>query len=197
MFETVGLINGLTSKTRRLTASMPRTTSPCRSAIRCVCAGAANTRFVLSVRDHNMTVMASDGALTKPVVTSRIHIKAGERFDVLLHADPAKGGAGATFAIHVQVFGHATSIAAKLGNYSDGPRGYPNPTFRRRLDADDAERDELEALAADAAARAAGVDERDTRTGAPRFAHADPPRDDRRARRARRAARGGAAAARV
>ncbi len=177
MFETVGLINGLTSKNTSADGEHAAydITVPLGDTVRVrVCAGAANTRFVLSVRDHNMTVIASDGALTKPVVTSRIHIKAGERFDVLLHADPAKGGAGATFAIHVQVFGHATSIAAKLGNYSDGPRGYPNPTFRRRLDADDAERDELEALAADAAARAAGVDERDTRTGAPRFAHADP-----------------------
>ena len=64
---TVGLINGLTSKNTSADGEHAAydITVPLGETARVrVCAGAANTRFTLTVRDHNMTVIAADGALT-------------------------------------------------------------------------------------------------------------------------------------
>ena len=180
LFATVGLINGVTSRNTSHDGAKAdyEVLVPLGQVVRLrVCAGAANTRFALSIEKHNMTVIATDGALTKPVVTSRLHVKAGERYDVLIHADRNIGVEDDRFSIKVQVFGHATSIGA---NYTDGPRGYPNPVFGRKLHdgadgaSDDAERAELEELAARAEAARYGEPEIDAATGARRFAHADP-----------------------
>ncbi|XP_037083792.1 laccase-1-like isoform X2 [Pollicipes pollicipes] len=62
-----------------------------RHRLRLVSNGVMNCPLEVSVDGHRLTVIASDGSDVEPVETDSLVIYAGERYDVILHANQAPG----------------------------------------------------------------------------------------------------------
>ena len=71
-----------------------------------LCSGSTQYHFEVSIERHNMTVVAKDGALVKPVEVSRVTVYPGERYDVLVAASATPGD----YAIKFRAPAHATAV---------------------------------------------------------------------------------------
>ena len=73
-----------------------------------LCSGSTQYHFEVSIERHNMTVVAKDGALVKPVEVSRVTVYPGERYDVLVAASATPGD----YAIKFRAPAHAGARAS-------------------------------------------------------------------------------------
>ncbi|ETW78385.1 laccase 13 variant 1 [Heterobasidion irregulare TC 32-1] len=51
----------------------------------------ARNVFTVSIDDHNLTIIETDGVATKPLVVDQLELLAGQRYSVILHADKPVG----------------------------------------------------------------------------------------------------------
>ena len=85
-----------------------------------LCQGSASWALAVTVEGHNLTVIAKDGSLIRPVQTSTIMMDIGERYDVLV-----KPCAAGNYSIHFHSFN-----AAPGQQLPDGKGGSFNATIR-------------------------------------------------------------------
>ena len=87
-----GIVNGIVSKNRSgVGEGYVVNVGAGRTARLRLCYPGFNFKSSVTIAEHNMTVIAKDGASTAPLTTARIVVHAGERYDVLVRASNVPG----------------------------------------------------------------------------------------------------------